>query len=173
MHSSIAALAIASSVILASCVASSRVVSTPYGPLIVDYAHNSDRRMVLAAGQVSRHFSPDANDSLRGFGFSNGYDGEQTLVSDLRLSDGSKKLSLSSAATADLWNLDLESAHYSEVRKIDGLDGYALHGSDGERGYTVVFFFIEDRFVGRLVSTLFQDIFISPSGKNLVLAERD
>ena len=163
----------ASTVILGSCVATSNVVRTPYGPFTVDYVHKSDRREVLASGQVSRHFSPDANDLIRGFGFSNGYDGEQTLVFDLRLSDGSRKISLPPAATADLWNLDLESARYSEIRKIDQLDGYALGGSSGERGYTVVFFFMGDQFVGRVVSTLFQDIWFSSGGERLVLAERD
>ncbi len=173
MNSHIAVLATAVTVILASCVSSPNAVPTPYGAFITDYDQESDQRVIHVTGQVSRHFSPDADNSIRGFGFANGYDGEQTLVSNLHLSDGLRTFSLPSTATADLWNLDLDSGRSSKVRKIEGLDGYSLHGSDGERGYSAVFFFTGDRYVGRVVSTLFQDIWFSPSGERLVLTERD
>ena len=170
MHLNLPVFIVAFGVTLASCAAHRDAVRTPFGAYRVNYEQGPTERAVRATGRMTRHYSPDANDSIRGFGFANGYDGEQILISGLRLSDGSRVIPLPESVTADLWNLDLDSGRYSRIRTIDGLEGYSLHGSDGERGYTVVFFFSGDRYVGRVVSTLFWDIWFQQPGRGVPVA---
>lgn len=145
---------------------------TPFGPLLVDYTQNTNRRPVVAEGVVQKFYSPDANDQMRGYGFANGYSEEQTLTSNIVLKDATGSLRIPNDLSGDLWNLDLNSAHFTEVFTIRGLQGYALHGSDGERGYTVVFYFRESECVGRVVATLFEDVFTDRSGRSMVLNTR-
>jgi len=156
-----------------SCTSDLARKRTPFGPLLVDYTHNTNRRSVVAVGAIQKFYSPDSNDSLKGYGFSNGYSGEQTLTSKITLVGAAGRLSVPDDLSHDLWNLDLSSAHLSEVRTIPGLHGYAIHGGDGERGYTVVFYFRADECVGRVLSTLFEDIFTDRAGRSTILSTRD
>lgn len=145
---------------------------TPFGPLLVDYTRNANRLVVVAEGTIQNVYSPVSNDSLKGYGFFNGYSGGQTLISDITLQGVVGKLSIPDDLSHDLWNLDLSSAHISEVHTIRGLQGYAIHGSDGERGYTVIFYYRANECVGRVLSTLFEDIFTDRAGRSTILSTR-
>ena len=155
--------------VMASCASKELNYKTPVGRLVIDHSRRDGHEHVELSGKLSISSSAVAPHQMRRYGFARGSGVDQVHASSLVLQIAQRKLAIPEPMTRDLWNLDFGTARVSETCRMTGLEGYAVQGGDGERGYTVIFFYRGDQCVGRVVSTLLEDVFQSVQGERMVL----
>ena len=155
--------------VIASCASKMVSYKTPFGPLVIDSSRRSSHQPVRLSGEISIYSSADVKNRIKRYGFFTGSGADQVHASELVLQTVLHELPIPERLTRDLWNLNFPTAHISEAHRIAGLDGYAVHGGDGEQGYTVIFFYRGTQCVGRVVSTVSEDVFQSMQGDRIVL----